>query len=146
MRALSGAVLPRVHRLTDASAFRETVRGRSSAAAGRLVVHLGLPPAEHQDAAPVRAGLVVNRAVGPAVARSRVKRRLRHLLVPRLAALPAGTSIVVRARPGAAEATSRELGSDLDRALERALRRGGTPPTRAVTPERSHATAEVVSP
>ena len=68
---------------------------------------------------PARAGLVVGRGVGPAVVRHRVSRRLRHLLRPRLEALPPGTDLVVRAQPAAAEAGSAELGDDLDTALAR---------------------------
>lgn len=55
--------------------------------------------------------------------RHRVSRRLRHLLVPRLASLPAGACVVVRALPPAAAATSAELGSDLDASLRGALRK-----------------------
>ena len=69
------------------------------------------------------AGLVVSRAVGPAVVRNRVKRRLRHLLAPRLAALPPGARLVVRALPAAASARSTELGRALDDALARAQER-----------------------
>jgi ribonuclease P protein component len=59
--------------------------------------------------------------VGNAVTRNAVKRRLRHLLGERLAGLPAGAELVVRALPAAAEASSVDLGADLDRALERTL-------------------------
>jgi len=68
---------------------------------------------------PARAGLVVGRGVGPAVVRHRVSRRLRHLLRPRLEALPPGTDLVIRAQAAAADATSAELGEDLDAALAR---------------------------
>lgn len=61
----------------------------------------------------------MSKAVGGAVIRTQVKRRLRHLLAARLPALPAGAILVVRALPAAAAADSAALGSDLDRALER---------------------------
>jgi ribonuclease P protein component len=64
-------------------------------------------------------GLVVGKAVGNAVQRNRVKRRLRHLLRERLATLPDGADLVVRALPAAETATSVELGSALDKALSR---------------------------
>lgn len=72
-------------------------------------------------ASPVRIGLVVSRAVGNAVHRNQVKRRLRHLLRDRLSRLPAGATLVVRALPGAATASSAELGGELDRCLSRLL-------------------------
>ena len=68
---------------------------------------------------------MVSRAVGGAVVRHRVSRRLRHLLAPRLADFPAGSMIVIRALPPAADATSAELGADLDTGLRSALRKTG---------------------
>ena len=49
-----------------------------------------------------RVGFVVNRSLGNAVIRNRVKRRLRHLAIARVAEAPAGIDIVVRALPRAA--------------------------------------------
>jgi ribonuclease P protein component len=49
-------------------------------------------------------------------------RRLRHLVAPRLAHLPAGSRLVVRALPASATATSVALAEDLDAALHRVLR------------------------
>jgi len=64
----------------------------------------------------------VSKAVGGSVVRHAVARRLRHLVRPRLASLPAGSRLVVRALPNSATATSAQLEVDLDAALERALR------------------------
>jgi ribonuclease P protein component len=73
-----------------------------------------------RDAAnPPRVGFVVSKAVGNAVVRHRVARRLRHLMRDRLPILPEGAALVVRALPPAAEATSRDLGADLDATLRR---------------------------
>ena len=72
---------------------------------------------------PARVGLVVSKAVGNAVTRNLVKRRLRHQMAGRLAALPGGTSIVLRALPPAASASSAELAAELDAALARCLSR-----------------------
>jgi ribonuclease P protein component len=83
---------------------------------GLVVAHVAAPPVE-VPGSPVRAGLVVSRAVGDAVVRNTVKRRLRHLLAARLGSLPAGSRVVVRALPPAAKATSAELGAALDDAL-----------------------------
>ncbi|GHJ46663.1 hypothetical protein Cs7R123_40050 [Catellatospora sp. TT07R-123] len=67
--------------------------------------------------APALAGFVVSKAVGKAVTRNTVKRRLRHLVAERLDRLPAGSLLVVRALPQAAAAPYAQLGRDLDAAL-----------------------------
>lgn len=85
-----------------------------------------------ERAEPPRVGFVVSKAVGNAVVRHRVARRLRHLMRERLGRLPAGTLVVVRALPPSAGASSRDLGRDLDSAF-RKLRvptsSEGRPPT-----------------
>ncbi|NYD86649.1 ribonuclease P protein component [Cellulomonas oligotrophica] len=79
------------------------------------------------DPGPPVVGLVVSKAVGNAVVRNRVKRRLRALVRPRLDSLDAGTLVVVRAQSAASTATSDQLARDLDgglgRARDRAARR-----------------------
>jgi ribonuclease P protein component len=70
-----------------------------------------------------RVGFVVGKAVGNAVVRNQVKRRLRHLARERLASLPGAAVLVVRALPAAATASYAELGRDLDRALGKLLAR-----------------------
>jgi ribonuclease P protein component len=103
------------------SDFDAAVRKGSRAGRTTLVVHLTRTPLEE----PARVGFVVSKAVGSAVARNRVKRRLRHLARARVATLPAGTLAVVRANPAAANRTSVELAADLDGALTTALRKAG---------------------
>lgn len=115
-------MLPRERRLRRRTDFTEVVRGGRRAGRPLLTVHLA-PAAEATKAAlPARAGLVVSKAVGGSVVRTRVSRRLRHLLRDRLPALPEGTRVVVRAAPAAADADSASLGRDLDLALARARR------------------------
>lgn len=65
-------------------------------------------------------GFVVSKAVGSAVCRNRVRRRLRHLSRPHLTGLNAGTLVVVRALPPAASA-GRELSTDLAAAWASAI-------------------------
>ena len=62
---------------------------------------------------------MVGRNVGGAVERNTVQRRLRHLMRERLTEIPAGSLVVVRATPRAAEKSSRDLGHDLDVCLRR---------------------------
>ena len=118
-------MLDRAHRVRSGRELTGVIRRGRRAGATTLVGHLAraLNDAEH-DAEPVpRVGLVVGRAVGGAVVRNQVKRRLRHVIGARLATLPADTLLVVRALPPAATASSAELGSDLDRVLDRLLGR-----------------------
>ena len=63
----------------------------------------------------------MSKAVGGAVVRSKVKRRLRHLMRDRVALFAPGSLVVVRALPGAGDADHAELARDLDAALERLL-------------------------
>jgi ribonuclease P protein component len=116
-------VLPANARLRRREEFTQTVRGGQRAGRGSLVVHLdvGSAPA----AGPVRAGFVVSKTVGNSVTRNLVVRRLRHLVRDRLDSLPAGSRLVVRALPAAAERSSEVLGRDLDDALRRLRSRAG---------------------
>lgn len=66
-----------------------------------------------------RFGLIVSKAVGNAVIRHRVARRLRHMCGKVIAELPADADIVIRALPGAATADSDELLRQLRGALRK---------------------------
>jgi ribonuclease P protein component len=121
-------VLPTEHRLRRREDFAAAVRRGRRAGRPHLVVHLRSGTDPHpggETAPPPRAGFVVSKAIGNAVVRNRVKRRLRHLMRDRLALLPTGSLVVVRALPGAAEADHGQLARDLDAALQRLL--GGPP-------------------
>ena len=115
-------MLSRQNRLTSSQAFSRTVRRGRRAGARTLVVHLDVDTKSESP----RAGLVVSRAVGVAVTRNLVKRRLRHLARERIGDLPCGAVLVLRALPAAGTASYSELGADLDRALGRALGKGRT--------------------
>lgn len=66
-----------------------------------------------------RFGLIVSKAVGNAVIRHRVARRLRHMCGQVIAELPADADIVIRALPGAATTDSTELLRQLRGALRK---------------------------
>ena len=109
-------MLGKAHRLTSGELFRVAIRSGRRAGSRTLVVHVY---DADEPTIPARIGFVVSKAVGKAVTRNRVKRRLRHLARERLSALPGSCVLVVRALPAAAAASYEELGSDLDRCLER---------------------------
>jgi ribonuclease P protein component len=121
-------VLTRAHRLTASRLYAPTIRHGARAGTRTLVVHLAASAPSGASADPQEptgpfVGFVVSKAVGGAVVRNQVKRRLRHLARERLSSLPGSAVLVVRALPPAADASSVELGADLDRALARVRQR-----------------------
>ena len=94
--------------------FSRVVRRGRRASTQTLAVHA--LPGETGDT--TRVGFVVSRAVGNAVVRNRVKRRLRHAALPQLEALGA-MLVVVRAHPTAATADFPRLSADLERCLSK---------------------------
>jgi ribonuclease P protein component len=102
--------------------FALTVRTGTRAGRPRVVGHLLVRDASYEHE-PARVGFVVSRAVGPAVTRNRVKRRLRELMRGYLQLLPGGSLLVVRANAAAAHASQPDLAADLDSVISRLLRR-----------------------
>ncbi|ROR92926.1 ribonuclease P protein component [Nocardioides aurantiacus] len=113
-------MLPSSQRLTAPEQFRAVVRRGRRSGGPVMVVHLLVPDSGAVLATP-RAGFVVSKAVGNAVTRNLVKRRLRHLVADRVDRLPDHALLVVRALPAAAEASYDVLGRELDRGLARCL-------------------------
>ena len=103
--------------------FAAALRGGDRAGAPALVVHFRAPePADgSSQAQAATVGFIVSRAVGGAVDRNRVRRRLRHLVRERMTSLPAGSRLVVRANPAALATPAPALAAQLDRSLARVL-------------------------
>lgn len=105
--------------------FRRTTRSGARAGRSSVVVHLFRPSAASPGAdatgatAGSRVGFVVSKAVGNAVVRNRVKRRLRHLSAELIEQTPSGTLVVVRALPAAA--TTDDLAGELRQAWQHAV-------------------------
>lgn len=110
-------MLAPAYRMRDSEEFRHTIRRGSKGATATLVVH-AVPRGEPADSS---VGFVVSKAVGTAVVRNRVKRRLRHLMRARIDSLAQPVWLVIRARPAAAQASSATLATDLDRGLGEVL-------------------------
>jgi ribonuclease P protein component len=116
-------MLPQQARMRSGDDFKRTVRSGRRANASAIAGHMLLAVGPVQSDAAPKVGLVVSRAVGSAVVRNRVKRRLRELMRRRVASLPGGCLLVLRAHPAAAGASQADLAADLDLVLSRLLRR-----------------------
>lgn len=92
-------------RLTRASDY-ERVKTAGFPRRGKLLI-LSVAPVE--DCGPSRAGFVTSRVLGSAVARNRVRRRLREIVRQHQQKLRPGFWIVVIARSDAVRATYAEL-------------------------------------
>ena len=108
-------MLSRDNRITSTRTFARAVRKGRRAGARTLVVHLSSAP----EAGTPLIGFVVSKAVGNAVTRNLVKRRLRHLTREWIDSLPGSAVLVVRALPAAGAASYRDLEADLAHALGR---------------------------
>ena len=118
-------MLPQQSRIRRPEDFRRVLRtGRragGSVVAGHLLLVGSEGPVRSGD--PAKVGFVISRAVGSAVVRNRVRRRLRELMRRRVASLPGGCLLVLRAYPAAASARQEDLAADLDLVIGRLLRR-----------------------
>lgn len=88
------------NRLTRADDFRNAFKGGSRYSTEHLVANVVSQPTTE---AASRFGFVVSKAVGGAVQRNLVKRRLRHVARELILEIPESLDVVVRALPGAAE-------------------------------------------
>jgi len=103
--------------------FALAVRTGTRAGRPSVVGHLLVRDDALHRQEPAKVGFVVSRAVGSAVTRNRVKRRLRALMRGYLQLLPGGSLLVVRANAAAAHASQPDLAADLDSVISRLLRR-----------------------
>jgi len=117
-------VLPAESRMRRRRDFTAAVRRGSRSGRKLLTGHLLVPAAGAAgEDGPPRAGFVVSRAVGIAVVRNRVRRRLRVLVREYLSSLPRGSLLVVRAHPQAATASQADLAAELAVVMSTLVRR-----------------------
>ena len=109
-------MLPAQYRMTRSAEFGTTVKRGVRAAQPDIVVHARREPS---DGGP-RIGFVVTKAVGNAVERHRVSRRLRHAAYGVVADLAPGDRIVIRALPSSNSAQSVRLEQEVRAGVRRA--------------------------
>lgn len=110
-------MLAKANRVIRPDDFRSVVRrGRRSSTP--LAVYYRL---ERTEAEPVRFGFIVSRAVGGAVQRNLVRRRMRAIGRQFVDAGARGADVVVRALPGSAQQGWVSLSADMHAALDEGL-------------------------
>jgi len=112
-------VLATKNRLRTSTDFSTTVRSGVRNGRRNVVLYTATIGADE----PSRIGFIVSKAVGNAVARNLVKRRLREAGAVSLREYGAGFAIVVRALPSSATASWQELLTDYNAALETTTKR-----------------------
>ncbi|AKK12195.1 ribonuclease P protein component [Corynebacterium uterequi] len=121
-------MLPKRLKLSSPTQFSRVMRKGRKAGSRTVVVHVYDRSAESSplpaNVGGPRFGLIVSKAVGNAVARHALSRRLRHVAAAMADELPSSYEIVLRALPAAATATSHQLAYDIAKALKRIERRG----------------------
>ncbi|MCK0116024.1 ribonuclease P protein component [Isoptericola sp. S6320L] len=117
-------MLPAARRMRRSFDFERAVRGGARAGRSTVVVHLTRKPGQVDG--PL-VGLVVSKAVGNAVHRNLVKRRLRGVAAAHLDDLPDDALMVLRALPASAEAGYARLDRDVSRGMHKALARVAGP-------------------
>ncbi len=113
-------MLPARYRMRHGDEFGAAISSGARSSTRRVVVHYHCGSTRAEQA---RVGFVVSKAVGGAVQRNLVKRRLRAAMAEDLAELPTGAAVVVRALPSAATASYAELRTDLHRTWRNAQRK-----------------------
>ncbi len=114
-------MLPKRLRLRDRRLLQTTIRRGTRAGRRYLVVHYLPPQVEFPTPSQPKVAFAVNKAVGGSVVRHRVTRRLRHVVSAELDQLSVGGSLVIRALPPAAKATSAEFTAELDALIPRVV-------------------------
>jgi ribonuclease P protein component len=110
-------VLSRVNRIVRGADFRTVVRSgrRFPAECAVVYVRRGDPEAAS------RFGFIVSKAVGTAVTRNLVARRLRSVSRDLLSTSDTGVDVVIRALPGIADVPWPTLHESVERAVDRGV-------------------------
>ncbi|MDO4253049.1 MAG: ribonuclease P protein component [Rothia sp. (in: high G+C Gram-positive bacteria)] len=104
-------MLAQQHRMRTKVQFISTTRSGARSGRRNLVLY-----ADKSGSKPSQVGFIVSKAVGKAVVRNKVKRRLRELAAQVIGQHPHGLYLVIRALPASAEASWQELSTDFNAA------------------------------
>ncbi|MBO1901268.1 ribonuclease P protein component [Leucobacter weissii] len=104
----------RQHRITRGDDYRRVVRGGARSGGAYCVMHVN---AREDPSAPARFGFIVSKAVGNAVTRNLVRRRMKAVADHALQQGCAGADVVIRALPASAAADFGELQHEILRLL-----------------------------
>jgi ribonuclease P protein component len=116
------AVLSARNRMTRSTDFDATVKHGIRAVQPDMVIHLHFGEDAAADAP--RVGLIVSRAVGSAVQRHQMARRLRHAAREVLDSLGRSDRLVIRALPSGRDTGAVRLADELRAGLRRAHKSG----------------------
>jgi ribonuclease P protein component len=107
-------VLAKANRIRTGADYRLTIRRGVRVHAPNTITYVR----RVSDATPVRFGFVVSKAVGIAVVRNTVRRRLKAVSRELLPELAPGHDIVVRALPASVQASWTTLQGEIRRAVD----------------------------
>lgn len=105
----------RQHRITRGEDYRRIVRSGHRVGGAFGITHAVFRTQEQ----PARFGFIVSKAVGNAVTRNLVRRRLKSIAQQRISDGLTGVDIVFRMLPASAKVTFAELQSEVNRALNK---------------------------
>ncbi|MGV9767938.1 ribonuclease P protein component [Microbacterium sp. NPDC003461] len=108
-------MLARPNRLTRGIDYRSVSRRGARCAGAHVVTHAVLT----DEARPARFGFIITKAVGGAVVRNTVRRRLKAVCAEALPDVREGADVIIRALPSSADASFAELRAEVRRCLER---------------------------
>ena len=111
-------MLARANRVTRPADFRTAVRRGRRIGTSAVVLHVyERPTPERPGSEPSRFGFIVTKAVGGAVVRNLVRRRLRSVSRDLLPTMPVGADVVMRALPGSDRVPWATLHAEIEQGL-----------------------------
>ncbi|WP_167043905.1 ribonuclease P protein component [Salinibacterium sp. ZJ454] len=116
-------MLARANRVLRPDDFRQAVRRGRRVSTAHAVLYLYPRPASE----PTRFGFIVSKAVGNAVTRNLVRRRMRAVAHDVLPSMQTGADVVVRGLPGVDQVPWQTLASELTDAMSTGAMSTGRP-------------------